>query len=231
MQTNIQYRPSFALAIVDLAANESVVAEAGAMVSMTSNISIQTSTRAAGAGGGVGGLLKSLGRAAFGGESLFMNTYTAQGGAGQITLAPSLPGDVHNIPMNGPGLVIQGSSYMASSPGINLDTSFGGFKTFFGGEGLFMLKASGQGEVIVNSFGAIHEMMIGGPYIVDTGHIVAFDDTLNFEVKKVGSWKATFLSGEGLVTMFNGQGRLWIQSRNPSAFGQQVGSKLPPRQG
>lgn len=231
MQIDIQYRPSFALAVVNLAANESVTAEAGSMVSMSANVGIQTTSKAAGAGGGVGGLLKSLGRTAFGGESFFMNIYTAQGGPGEVTLAPTLPGDITTIPMTGPGLAIQGSSYLASSPGITIDTQFGGFKTFFGGEGLFMLKATGTGEVVINSFGAIHPMNINGQYIVDTGHIVAFDDTLNFEVKKVGSWKATILSGEGLVTVFNGQGRLWIQSRNPSAFGQTVGGKLPPRQG
>ena len=228
MDINVQYRPSFALAIVNLGANESVVAESGAMVSMSSNINIQTSSRQQAGGGG---MLKALKRAAFGGESFFMNTYTAQGGPGEVTFAPTLPGDVAKLEMTGPSIVIQGTSYMACSPGITIDTKWGGFKTFFGGEGLFMLHASGQGDLLVNSFGAIHDMYIDGPYIVDTGHIVAFDETLTFEVKRVGSWKSTLLSGEGLVTVFNGKGRLWIQSRNPSAYGQAVGSKLPPRQG
>jgi uncharacterized protein (TIGR00266 family) len=228
MQVNIAYRPSFALAIVGLAENESVVAESGAMVSMSSNMAMQTSSRAATGGGG---LLKSLKRTVLGGESFFMNTYTAQGGPGEVTFAPTLPGDVEVLDLVGPSIVIQQTSYMASSPGVAIDTSWQGFKGFFGGESLFMLKASGQGQVIVNSFGAIHPLNLEGPYIVDTGHIVAFDETLNFEVKKVGSWKATFLSGEGLVTIFNGKGRLWIQSRNPSEFGSTVGGKLPPRQG
>ena len=227
MQINVEYRPSFALAIVKLTAEESLVAEAGAMVSMSSNVQIKTSSRAA--SGGKGGLLKSLKRATFGGESFFMNTYTAQGGEGEITLAPTLPGDILTIPMTGPSLMIQGSSYMASAPGITIDTKWGGFKTLFGGEGLFMLKASGTGDIIVTSFGAIHQLNLNGPYIVDTGHIVAFDETLSFEVKRVGSWKATSFSGEGLVTVFNGQGRLWIQSRNPKEFGHTIGSKLPPR--
>jgi uncharacterized protein (TIGR00266 family) len=230
MQVNVQYRPSFALAVVNLAGNESVVAESGSMVSMSSNIGIQTSSKSGGAGGAKG-FIKALARTAFAGESFFLNTYTAQGGPGEVTLAPTLPGDIASIPMTGPGLMIQGSSYMASSPGVNIDTKWGGMKTLFGGEGLFMLKASGTGEVVVNSFGAIHEMALNGPYIVDTGHIVAFDETLSFVVKKVGSWKSTIFSGEGLVTVFKGQGRLWIQTRNPRAFGQLVGSKLPPRKG
>jgi uncharacterized protein (TIGR00266 family) len=224
MEINIAYRPSYALAIVGLGMNESIVAEGGAMVSMSSNMSIKTSRGAAS-----GGLLKSLKRAVLGGESFFMNTFTANGGAGEITLAPTLPGDIQTLTMTGPSLMIQSTSYLASSPGIVLDTKWGGMKTLFGGEGLFMLKATGQGQVIVNSFGAIHEIPINGPYIVDSGHIVAFEETLTFEVKKVGSWKATLLSGEGLVCLFNGKGRLWIQSRNPKAFGGLVGHKLPPR--
>jgi len=225
MEIKVEYRPSYALAIVGLGTNESIVAEGGAMVSMSSNMSIKTSRGAAS-----GGLLKSLKRAVLGGESFFMNTFTANGGAGEITLAPTLPGDIQTLTMTGPSLMIQSTSYLASSPGITLDTKWGGMKTLFGGEGLFMLKATGQGQVIVNSFGAIHEIPISGPYIVDSGHIVAFEETLTFEVKKVGSWKATLLSGEGLVCLFNGKGRLWIQSRNPKAFGGLVGHKLPPRE-
>ena len=226
MEIKIEYRPSYALAIVGLGMNESLVAEAGAMVSMSSNMTIKTS-----AGTGVaGGLLKALKRTVLGGESFFMNTFAPQGGAGEITLAPTLPGDIQVLPMTGPGLMIQSTSYLASTPGITIDTKWGGMKTLFGGEGLFMLKATGQGEVIVNSFGAIHEIPVNGPYIVDSGHIVAFEESLTFEVKKVGSWKATLLSGEGLVCLFNGKGKLWIQSRNPKAFGAAVAAKLPPRE-
>lgn len=230
MQVEIKYQPSFALAQVRLASGESVVAESGAMVSMSANLAIKTGSSAAG-GGGLGGMLKGLGRKVLTGESFFLNTYTAQGGDGEITLAPTLPGDVASIALNNQSVIIQSTSYLAGAAGIQVDTKFGGLKTFLGGEGLFMLKASGTGEVIITSFGAIHLINLAGPFIVDTGHIVAFDDSLSFEVKRVGSWKATFLSGEGLVTRFNGKGRLWIQSRNPQAFGKLVGSKLPPRQG
>ncbi len=225
MQVNIEHRPSYALAVVGLAANESVVAEGGAMVSMDSHIGIQTSRKAAG-----GGILKSLKRAALGGESFFMNTYTAGGAAGHVTFAPTLPGDIAHLQLNNQTYIIQSSSYMASAPGIALDTSWGGFKTFFGGEGLFMLTAKGSGDLIINAFGGIHEMNINGPYIIDTGHIVAFEESLNFEVKRVGSWLSTFFSGEGLVCEFNGQGKLYIQTRNPKEFGSLVGGKLPPRE-
>jgi len=226
MQVDIQHRPSYALAVVNLSADESVVGEGGAMVSMDQTISIQTSRR----GAGSGGLLKSLKRAALGGESFFLNTYTASRGPGHVSFAPTLPGDVMHLALSNQSYIIQSSSYMASSPGITLDTQWGGLKTFFGGEGLFMLKAQGTGDLIVNAFGAIHELAINGPYILDTGHIVAFEETLSFEVKRVGNWISTFFSGEGLVCQFNGQGKLYIQTRNPKEFGTMVGHKLPPRE-
>jgi len=214
MEINIAYRPSYALAIVGLGMNESIVAEGGAMVSMSSNVSIQTSSRAASAGG----ILKSLKRAVLGGESFFMNTFTAQGGPGEVIFAPILPGDIISVPLTGNSLVIQSTSYLASSPGINLDTQWGGFKTFFGGEGLFILKATGAGDVLFGSFGAIHEVEVNGSYTVDTGHIVAFESGLTFNVRRVGGIKSLFLSGEGLVCDFSGRGKLFIQTRKPSSF-------------
>jgi uncharacterized protein (TIGR00266 family) len=112
-----------------------------------------------------------------------------------------------------------------------VDTKWGGARTFFGGEGLFMMKASGTGEVICNAFGAIHPVQVAGKFIVDTGHIVAFESSLTFKVKRVGGWFSTFFSGEGLVCEFTGNGTLWMQSRNPAEFGRLLGSMLPPRQG
>ncbi len=226
MEFKIEYRPSFAMATALLQADESVVAESGAMVSMSHNINIQTSSRQ----GGGGGFFKAVKRAALAGESFFLNTYTAAGGPGEVIFAPALPGDITTIPMTGGSVIVQSTSYLAAGQGINIDTKWGGFKTFFGGEGFFMIKATGQGDMAVNSFGAIHELEINGPYVVDTGHIVAFEETLGFKVQRVGSWKSTFFSGEGLVCMFNGKGKLWIQSRNPGAFGKAIGSKLPARE-
>ncbi|MFO8057609.1 MAG: TIGR00266 family protein [bacterium] len=226
MKFDISYSPSFAMATARLESDESVVAESGAMVSMSDNISIQTSSRQ----GRSGGVFKALKRAALAGESFFLNTYTAAGGPGEVTFAPALPGDITTIPMTGGSVIVQSTSFLAGSAGVNIDSKWGGFKTFFGGEGFFMIKATGQGEMAVNSFGAIHELELNGPYVVDTGHIVAFQETLGFKVQRVGSWKSTFFSGEGLVCLFDGQGKLWIQSRNPGAFGKAIGSKLPPRE-
>lgn len=209
MQVNIIGAPDYAMAEVDLAANEQVQVESGSMMAMTPNLTLETKAK--------GGILSGLKRMV-GGESFFMNTYTAQGAPGRIMIAPAVPGDMRHVQLNGGEFYIQSGSYVASSPAITLDTKWGGAKTFFGGEGLFILKASGTGDVLFGSFGAIHEVSVNGAYTVDTGHIVAFEAGLQFNVRKVGGLKSLFLSGEGLVCDFRGSGKLYIQTRKPGSF-------------
>ena len=98
----------------------------------------------------------------------------------------------------------------------------------FGGEGLFFLECSGNGELFINSYGGIIEIPCNGRYIVDTGHIVAFDAVLNFKIKTPGGGVLGFLgSGEGLVMEFQGQGTIYMQSRNVSALVGWVSPMLP----
>ena len=221
MKTEILYRPSYALAVVKLDAQESIQAEGGAMVSMTSGVQIETKAR--------GGILKSLARSALGGESFFVNTFTASSSADEITLAPALPGDVQTMELQNETLLVQSGSYVASSEGIEVDTKWGGAKTFFGGEGLIMLKVSGSGTLIVSSYGAIHpiELAAGQKYVVDTGHLVTFDADIDFKVRKVAGWKSTLFSGEGLVAELTGPGRLTMQTRSEDAFLSWLKPHLP----
>lgn len=222
MQIQVDYRPAHSLARVQLQPNESVVAESGAMVGMSTNVDMQTQS---------GGLMSGLKRM-FGGESFFRNTFTAQGGPGEVLLAHSLCGDMVVLEMTPAGYFIQSSSYIASTPNVNIETKVGGMKSFFAGEGVFVLQAScqGPGQVLVGAFGGIQELVCDGNLVIDTGHLVAWDATLTYSVGKSGSgWIASFLSGEGLVCTFSGQGRIWIQTRNPGGYGQVVGKLLPPR--
>jgi uncharacterized protein (TIGR00266 family) len=219
MQVDIKYSPGYALAVCSLAPGEQIKAESGAMVSMSSNIQIETQT---------GGVMKGLKRALLGGENFFMNTFTAINAPGEVSLSPTLPGDIKQLPLNG-AIIVQGTSYLASSPGIQIDTQFKGFKGLFSGEGLFMLKAEGQGNLLISCFGAMHEVEIDGDYIVDTGHVVAFEPGLDYSVTRVGGWVATLFSGEGLISRFRGRGRLILQTRNPQSFGSQIGGQMPSR--
>ena len=164
-----------------------------------------------------------------GGESFFINTFTCSGGQGEMTLAPTLPGDMMYIPMTGGTMFVQSGSFIASTPGINMDTSWAGSRGFFSGEGLFLLKCDGIGDLWVSSYGAIHpvELAAGQSYLVDTGHMVAFESTMTYSVRGAGGLKETLLSGEGLVCDFMGPGRLYLQTRSMDAFLKFLIPKMP----
>ena len=225
MDATIDHRPAFALLTVDLEAGEAVRAEAGAMVAHDDGIGVET--------GASGGLFGSLKRSVLGGESFFQNTFTAET-AGSVSLAPPLPGDVVRHDLDDETVYVQSGSYLASVPAIDLDTAFGGAKTFFGSEGLFLLSLTGTGPTFLASYGAIQERELapGERFTVDTGHIVAFEASATFDVRRVGGLKSTLFSGEGLVCAFEGPGRVWLQSRSQDAFLSWLIPQLPTqRQG
>jgi uncharacterized protein (TIGR00266 family) len=222
MQHKIMYQPSYSLLELQLDPSESVLAESDAMVSMSPNIAMET-----GAKGGLFGALKR----AVGGESLFQNTFTAQNGTGVITLAPTMVGDIAVREMQGESLFVQSGSFLASSPSIDLDTKWGGARTFFSREGLFVLKATGTGMLFLSSYGAIHAVTLapGEQLVMDTGHMVAFDATMGYHVRTIGGVKETLLSGEGLVVDLTGPGTIYMQTRNFSAFVRYLAPKLPQK--
>lgn len=170
-----------------------------------------------------GGLMKGLGRM-LGGESLFISEFTAKGRAGNLYLSPGVPGDIRHYSLNGnTSLMVQSSGFVAADPEVIIDTQFQGFKGFFSGESLFLLKVRGRGNFWFSSYGAILEIPVEGGYVVDTGYIVAFEDTLSYKVEVINglsfkNLKTAIFGGEGLVARFKGHGRLWIQSRNLSPF-------------
>lgn len=225
MQTEILYRPSYSLTVVKLGPNEAIRVEAGAMVSMSPGVTVETKM--------AGGVLASLKRSMLGGESFFLNDYRAPAQGGEITLAPVLPGDMMVLDLKDETLVVQSGSYVASSEGIEIDTKWTGAQTFFAREGLIMLKASGTGKLILGSYGAIHEkgLAAGEVYTVDTGHLVAFSEGMGFRVKAVGGMKSTLFSGEGLVVDLTGPGKLFMQTRSDDAFLSWLIPKLPTQKG
>jgi uncharacterized protein (TIGR00266 family) len=169
----------------------------------------------------------ALVRKFIGGETMFVNEFrTATGG--RVVLAPALSGHVVQRTLAGAQrLFVQTGSYLASTGSIDCKVRFGGLRTLFGGEGLALLECSGDGDVFVNSYGGIHEVPVDGKFVVDTGHIVAFDGTLDFSIKSIGGFKSLLFSGEGLVCEFSGRGTVWVQSRNLSALVGWVSPMLP----
>lgn len=209
----IKHQGAFALAVVNLQPEQTIAAEAGAMVSMSANVDLHSEMK-----GGVFGALKR----AVGGESAFVSTFTARGGAGEVTLAPGAPGDVAGIEMRNQTFMVQSSSYLAGDVSLEVDTKFGGAKSWFGGEGLFVLQVTGTGLLLVSSFGAIHRKTLkpGERYVIDTGHLVAWEGQMQYELRKAAKsgFFRSFLSGEGMVAEFAGPGEILIQTRNLAAF-------------
>lgn len=221
----ILHQPSFSLAVVKLQAEQSILAEAGAMVSMSANVELQSQMK--------GGLFGAIKRAA-GGESAFVSTFTARGGPGEVTLAPGAPGDIAAIEMTNQSFYVQSSSYLAGDASLTVDTKWGGAKTFFSGEGLFVLLVQGQGLLLVSSFGAIHRkrLQAGERYVVDTGHLVAWEGTTQYTLRKAAAgFFRSMMSGEGIVAEFTGPGELLIQTRNLAAFAGLMKPFFPSQSG
>ncbi len=220
MDHTIEHDPAFAQVEVELAPGEGVRAEGGALVSHSDGVDIDTSA--------TGGLISSVKRSMLGGESMFMNTFSAPDG-GRVTLAPPLPGDVLVQELAGETLYAQSGAFLAGSEAVDVDTSFGGAKTFLGGKGMFLVKLTGDGPVFLSSYGAATAIDLdpGETHIVDTGHVVAFEGSVDYDVSRVGGLRSTLLSGEGLVCRLTGPGRIWVQSRSPDAFLSWLAPRLP----
>ncbi len=222
----IKHQGAFALAVVNLQSDQTIAAEAGAMVSMSANVDLHSEMK-----GGVFGALKR----AVGGESAFVSTYTARGGPGEVTFAPGAPGDVAGIEMRNQTFMVQSSSYLAGDTSLEVDTKFGGAKSFFGGEGLFVLQITGTGLLLVASFGAIHRRTLrpGEQYVVDTGHLVAWEGHMQYNLRKAAKsgYLRSMLSGEGLVAEFTGPGEILIQTRNLAAFAGMLKPFFPSQGG
>jgi len=211
---NISMQPDYSLLTMNLQAGQKVYAEPGSMASMSTGIELKAGLK--------GGLFKSLGRA-LGGESLIINTYTARE-HGEVTFAPGPMGDLKHYRLDGNSLILQKGGFVAHGEGVELSAKWEGAKGFFSGEGMVLLKASGTGDIFFSTYGAIIEVDVADGYVVDTGYVVAFEDTLDYSVTVVpglgaGSKIKSFLfGGEGLVCQFRGQGRVWIQTRCVKPF-------------
>jgi uncharacterized protein (TIGR00266 family) len=205
----IEGRPDFSFLTVQIPANQTLKVEASAMATMDTNMEMKTKMR-----GGLSRLLT--------GESIFVNEFTAANTPGSIGIAPGAPGDLEHVYLDGDTIYLQSSGFVASSVGVTLDSKWQGLKGFFTGEGLFLIKCSGKGDLWFNTYGAMFCVNVSGSYVVDTGHIVAFTDGLQYEVGRIGGYKSLFFSGEGFVCRFRGQGKVWVQTRKLGAFASWV---------
>lgn len=209
MKFDISGNPSYGDLTVALAPGESVWSEGGAMSRMSSHIQLNTKL--------VGGLAKSVVRRLVGGESLFLSEYTAPQMA-FVSLTPACPGCVMHREMKGDSFFLTAGSFLACTPGLNLETRFGGLRAFFSGEGGFLIEVSGEGDLFYNAYGGVVEKEVEGEFVVDTGHVVAWDPSLSYTIGGMGGLKQTLFSGEGLVMRFSGHGKIILQTRHLSSL-------------
>ncbi len=225
MKYEIKYKPSYAMLVVTLDQGEFVTAEAGSMTYMDPTIEPHTRKREQSFWG-------TLGLSLIGGQSFFVNDYFATAPNAQAGFVAAPVGDIDTLQVQlGQGFVIQKSAYVASTQGIDLDIKWEGFTKGLFGQGLFMIKATGNGLLFINTFGAIdrHVLQPGQTLIVDNFHLVAFSETCSYKVTKFGGLKETILGGEGLVTQITGPGEVFIQTKNMKEFVDWLWVLLGPR--
>lgn len=222
MRVEIRHQPAFAVARLFLGAGETVKAESGSMAAMSAGITIEAKME--------GGLFKALKRSALGGESFFVTTYASTVAEGWVDVAANLPGDIASIDVTGDrGLAVTRGSWLGHESSVDMDTSWGGAKNLFGGEGGFIAHMTGNGKVVVGSYGALdlHALQAGEGFTVDSGHLVAYDDGIGMQTRTVSGLMTSMKSGEGMVVDMTGPGRVWTQSRNPGALVQWLTTALP----
>lgn len=225
MKHEIQYKPSYSMLIITLEPNETITAESGAMTYMTSNIQAHTRKREK-------SLLGTLGLTLIGKQSFWVNDYTATNETGKAAFAAAPVGDIETIEITpNKGYIIQKTAYIASTQNVDLDIKWEGFTKGLFGQGLFMLKVTGNGTIFINTFGAIdkHTLRPNETLIVDNFHLVAFSDSCSYKVTKFGGLKETILGGEGLITQITGPGDIYIQTKNLNEFVNWLWTLLEPR--
>ncbi|MFC7166266.1 TIGR00266 family protein [Halospeciosus flavus] len=222
MEYDVSYGPSFAQLTVDLDEGESVDAEPGAMVATSEGIAMETGTA------GSGGLLGAA-KSALGGESFFVNTFRAEQ-PGHVKFAPPLPGDVVAHELADETLYLQSGAFLAAESDVEVSSGLGGATSFFGTESLVLLELSGRGHAFFGSYGAVDrvEIAAGETYTVDTGHVVAFDETVSFSTRSIErGLKGKLFGGEGWVCDFTGPGTVWLQTRDFEALTARLAAELP----
>lgn len=226
----IEHGPSFAMLNVDLMPGQVLIAEAGSMVARSSHVAMEVKMNA-GPNAGFFGKLKAifiaLIRKAVGGETFFVNHFSAPQ-PGKVWIAPGLSGQiVHRVMGPQDRLIMSSGAYLCSVGAIDIKMKFGGLKSLLAKEGAFMLETTGQGELWFTSYGGIQTVEVNGSFIVDNGHLVGYEGNLEMKIRSAGGGLMGFMaSGEGLVCEFTGQGRVYIQSRNTSSLVSWLGPHL-----
>jgi uncharacterized protein (TIGR00266 family) len=222
---DVRGRPSYAMAWCQLEFHERVFVEREAMAAMSDHIHVAAST------GGTG-VARALVRQAATGESAVFTAYTAEVEGAWVAVCPKLPGDVVQVAVDpGEALVVESGSLLAYSEGVSPHLRYGGVRGVLMREGLVFIKLTGSGVGLLSAYGGIEPIPLedGQVVVVDTGHIVAFSDSMEYQIGPLGGVATAALSGEGLVAKFTGPGTVLIQTRSEAQLRNWLEPKPPRR--
>jgi uncharacterized protein (TIGR00266 family) len=219
MKINVSGKPVFSYVDIDLEPGESFICESDAMASMSADLDMTAKFN--------GGLLSGLLKKFLGKESLFISVFTNNTNeVKRLTITQSNPGDIIVKDLVNESYNIQPGGYIASSPDIKLGLKWAGFASWIGGEGLFKLVVSGNGNVVFGAYGGLVEKHVNGEYIVDTDHLVAYEPQMKLKVQLAGGLFSSFFGGEGLVTRVEGNGKIILQTRTLSGLAKWINKYL-----
>ncbi|MCW3131150.1 MAG: TIGR00266 family protein [Candidatus Methanospirare jalkutatii] len=196
------------MVVVHLSAGEMVYGEAGAMVYMSENMEMNARVR--------GGFLKGLKRK-LAGETFFLTEFTPRSGEGFVAFAGNAPGRIKAIELKGEEFIAQKDAFLCAQEGVDLDIAFTKKLRagIFGGEGFILERLSGKGTAFIHACGDFVEMELapGEVVKVDTGSVVGFDASVEYDIALAGNVKSMLFGGEGIfLTTLRGPGRVLLQS-------------------
>ncbi|MDX8402637.1 MAG: TIGR00266 family protein [Mariprofundaceae bacterium] len=205
---------------VELDPGETVIAEAGAMAWMEEGIAFETKMGdGSDADEGVFGKLLGAGKRMISGESLFMTHFTNQGqGKRHVAFAAPYPGRIIPVDLSAIGgeLLCQKDAFLCAALGTKLDVAFTKRigAGFFGGEGFILQRLAGDGMAFIHAGGTVVEKELHGEALrVDTGCLVAFQPSVDYDIERAGNLKSMVFGGEGLfLATLRGTGKVWLQT-------------------
>lgn len=206
MKYTIGEKPEFAWLKVQVPPEKKLFVESSAMATMSENVSIKA-------------LFKGGFRRFFSGESLFLSEFKAHGTEGEVTVAPGPSGDISGWELKNETVYLASTSYVGHTEGVEYTTKFQSLSQgLLSGAGWFLVKMTGTGVVWFNGYGALVELDVHNELMIDNGHVVAFSEGVEYDIVRLGGYKSLFLSGEGFVCRFRGQGKVYLQTKKPAAL-------------
>lgn len=228
MNYKITQSTVFPLVEVTLSQGEEIKIERGSMVYHSGGVTLEGKMNSSGSG--LGGFVKALGRSVVSGESIFITRAKGLSSGAKIALAPGTPGAIRELQLGTKQWRIRDQAFLACDSSVSYEMkrqSFG--KAVFAGTGgFFVMETQGTGCMLISSYGDILELQVqnGKPLVVDNSHVVAWSTTLDYEIK-IASGTFGFKTGEGLVNEFNGDGSVFIQTRNVESLANMLQPFLP----